>query len=118
MLAGVDMPDTLMVGGEQLILNGAGIRVKKFLGMIGKNIYVAGLYLKKKNSDAAQIINADETMVLRIKIVTSLVTSELFSEHTKTGFEESTHGNTAPIGKEIDQFLEHFQRRNKRRGPV
>ena len=40
-VAGVDMPDTLMVGGEQLILNGAGIRVKKFLGMIGKNIYVA-----------------------------------------------------------------------------
>ena len=55
----------------------------------------------------AQIINADETMVLRIKIVTSLVTSELFSEHTKTGL-RITQGNTAPIGKEIDQFLSTF----------
>ncbi len=105
---GVNVPDSMMVGNEKLILNGAGVRVKKLVGFVKKDVYVAGLYLKEKNSDAQQVINADETMALRIKIVTSLVTSERFSEHAKQGFEESTNGNTAPIQKEINQFLNTF----------
>lgn len=103
---GVDMPDTLTIGGEQLLLNGVGVRTKRIIFL--KNIYVAGLYLKAKSSDAAAIINADETMVLRIKIVTSLVTSERFTEATEIGFREATGGNTAPIEKEIKLFLNTF----------
>ncbi|MDA8138188.1 MAG: chalcone isomerase family protein [Desulfobacteraceae bacterium] len=104
---GVDLPDTLSIGGEQLVLNGAGVRAKKIV-FVDKKLYVAGLYLKAKSSDAQKIIQADEPMALRIKIVSSLITSERFNEATKEGFQESTKGNTAPIQKEIDTFTSAF----------
>ena len=110
---GVDLPDTLTVGDETLLLNGAGIRVKKLAGIIKKDIYVAGLYLKNKSGNAQEIIDADETMLLRIKIVSSLLTKERFTEATLTGFAESTKGNTAPIQKEIDLFLNTFAEKIK-----
>lgn len=104
---GVSLPDTMTLGGAKLVLNGAGVRKKK-LGPISKNVYVAGLYLKEKNRDFRKIIEADDTMVLRIKIVTSLITSKKFTDHARDGFKESTRGNTAPIQKEIDLFLSAF----------
>jgi hypothetical protein len=103
----VDLPDTLTLGGEPLVLNGAGIRAKK-IAFFDKNLYVAGLYLKEKSSDPQKIIQADETMALRIKIISSLITSERFNEATKEGFQESTKGNTAPIQKDIDTFMQVF----------
>ncbi len=107
-IKGVDLPDSLTVGDETLVLNGAGVRVKKIAGLIKKDLYVAGLYLKNKSADAQQIVDADETMMLRIQIVSSLLTAERFKEATLTGFAESTKGNTAPIQKEIDLFLNAF----------
>lgn len=106
-IEGVSVPDTLAVGDAKLVLNGAGMRVKK-IGPIKKDVYVASLYLKDKTSDARKIIDDNDTMVLRIKIVTSLITSKKFIDHAREGFKESTKGNTAPIQKEIDIFLSAF----------
>lgn len=53
-LAGVTLPDTASVGGSQLVLNGMGLREKYML-----DIYVGGLYLPSKTSDAAKAINDD-----------------------------------------------------------
>ncbi len=105
---GVKLPDTVIVEGEQLVLNGAGVREKKIL-IIEADIYVAGLYLKDKTSDAQAIIDADETMMLRLKIVSGLLSSEKFKKSTIEGFKESTGGNTAPIQREIDMFTQAFE---------
>lgn len=102
---GVTMPDTITVAGEQLVLNGAGLREKYIVGI---DVYVAGLYLKAPSTDAEAIINADDTMALKIEIVTGMVDSEKFTESTIVGFEEATNGNTAPIQEEIDLFLTAF----------
>jgi hypothetical protein len=53
-LAGVTMPDTVTVGQAQLKLNGLGLR--EFLWI---DIYVGGLYLPTKTSDATQAIEKD-----------------------------------------------------------
>lgn len=58
-----------------LVLNGTGIRVKYFMDM-----YVGALYMKNKASDAASIILADEAMVIRLQIVSSLVSSDVMKE--------------------------------------
>jgi hypothetical protein len=104
---GVTLPDKVMVAGDQLVLNGAGVRVKKIL-VVPLDVYVIGLYVKEKTSDAQAIIMADETMMLKIQILTGLVTAEKFKHATLEGFEESTGGNMAPIQKEIDLFLTAF----------
>ena len=106
-LDGVVLPDTLTIGDEALQLNGAGLRVKN-IGPIHKGVYVAALYLKEKCCDFNKIINADETMVLRLNIVTSLVTSERFANQTLKGFTEVTQGNIAPIQNGINDFLSVF----------
>ncbi len=103
----VTLPDTITVENETLVLNGAGMREKKFV-VVPVDVYVAGLYLKNKASAAQAIIDADETMMLKIQIVSSHLTSEKFKNATLEGFKESTSGNTAPIQKEIDLFMKAF----------
>lgn len=107
-VSGVTLPDTVTVEGEQLVLNGAGLREKKFL-IVPIDIYVAGLYLKNKSSDAQSITAADETMMLKIQIVTGVLTAKRFQDATLKGFQESTGGNTAPIQQEIDLFMRAFE---------
>jgi hypothetical protein len=53
-LAGVSLPDTLQVGSTSLVLNGLGLR-KKFV----VKVYVAGLYLPQKSSDANAIMQSE-----------------------------------------------------------
>ena len=53
-LAGVTMTDTTQVGDQELVLNGMGLRKKAII-----KVYVAGLYLPTKQSDAAKILDAD-----------------------------------------------------------
>ncbi|MCF8029076.1 MAG: chalcone isomerase family protein [Desulfobacteraceae bacterium] len=104
-VGGVTLPDEIEVAGEKLVLNGAGVREKYFFGA---DVYAAGLYLKEPSTDAEQIISADETMALKIHILTGMLDSENFTEATLTGFDESTDGNTAPIQDEIDLFITAF----------
>jgi Chalcone isomerase-like len=54
-LAGVTLPDTVTVGNTQLLLNGLGLRTKFMV-----TVYVAGLYLAQKSSDADAVVKADE----------------------------------------------------------
>lgn len=96
-IGGVNLEETFKVGDTSLILNGAGIREKFF-----KDIYVAGLYLKEKSSDYKQIMARDESMVIKIKIVSSLITAERFKEACEEGFERTTNGNTKPLRSQID----------------
>lgn len=53
-LAGVTLPDTAQIGSTTLVLNGLGLRTKFMV-----KVYVAGLYLPQKSSDATVIVNAD-----------------------------------------------------------
>lgn len=65
--AGVSLPDSAKAGDTALVLNGMGLREKYML-----DIYVAGLYLESKSSDAQAIIDADEAkqlvMVLKMDL--------------------------------------------------
>ena len=53
--SGVDVPSSIVVDGQTLHLNGAGLRRISLLG-IGADIYVAALYLPAENHDAASIV--------------------------------------------------------------
>ena len=53
-LNGVTLPATVDVGGKTLVLNGMALRKKAIF-----KVYVAGLYVATKSSDAATILAAD-----------------------------------------------------------
>jgi hypothetical protein len=100
----VTLPNTVNFGGEDLLLNGAGIRKKAFV----LKLYSAGLYLKNKSSNANTIINADETMAIKLVVTSSFVSSEAMSDAVREGFDASTNGNTFTLSTEIDKFITFF----------
>src|SRR5437588_3540308 len=53
-LAGVNLEDRVTVNGQTLVLNGAGLRKKLFI-----KVYVGGLYLPAKQSNAATVLATD-----------------------------------------------------------
>ena len=59
--AGVEMPDEITIAGEELVLNGQGLRKKLFI-----KVYVAGLYLAEKSGDPDAILAADAPRHLRM----------------------------------------------------
>ncbi len=103
-LSGVTLPANITLGKDKLILNGGGIREKYFMDM-----YVGGLYLQKKNTDAQKIIDANESMLIRLHIVSSLITSEKMRTAITEGFDKSTKGNTKPLKNQIDLFIASFK---------
>ena len=101
---GNQIPDQLPAADTTLQLNGAGLRDKFMI-----DLYVGGLYLAKKSSDAAAVINADEPMALRLLIVSSRITSENMTEATLEGFQHSLGSKQAAMQPRIDQFLLGFK---------
>jgi len=102
-IEGVDMPDTLTVGGDQLVLNGAGVRHKFFM-----DLYVGGLYLQQKSQEGQAVVDADAPMAIVLHITSGMITEKKMADATKEGFESTLDGNTQPMQKEIDVFVKEF----------
>ena len=103
-IAGVDIPDSLSAGNQQLALNGAGIR-KKFM----MSMYVGALYLKAESRNAEKIIQSNEPMAIRLHIVSGMITAKKMVSATKAGFETATNGNTTLIKEKIEKFISIFK---------
>jgi len=87
----VNFPEEMSVGSQKLVLNGAGVRAKKKLGMNFK-VYVAGLYLNAKSSEATAIINSPATKVLELVFLRD-VDRETLQEAWQEGFANNCKGD-------------------------
>ena len=65
-LDGVAMPDTQVVDGTQMWLNGIGLRTFSLLGI---RVYVAGLYLQRRSGDADTILHSPQWKLLHIRFL-------------------------------------------------
>jgi len=102
---GVTLPASIKAGETDCSLNGGGIRKKLFF-----KLYVGGLYLEEKSSDANAIVNADKAMAVKLEITSGMISSENMSEAINEGFEASTGGNIAPLKAEIEEFVNTFKK--------
>lgn len=84
---GIDFPEEITVGTQHLILNGSGLRTKRKFGMNFK-VYVAGLYLTAKNSEASAIISSPASKVLELVFLRKL-DRETLQEAWKEGFSKN-----------------------------
>lgn len=110
---GVTLPASVKAGDANLKLNGGGIRKKAFF-----KLYVGGLYLSEKSSDANTIINADKGMAVKLQITSGMISSDNMSEAILEGFENSTGGKTAPLKAKIDAFVNTFKKSEITEGNV
>jgi hypothetical protein len=65
-LDGVSIPDTQLVNGSRLVLNGIGLRTYSIFNI---HIYVAGLYLERRSDNPEAILHSPETKLLDLHFV-------------------------------------------------
>lgn len=102
-IGGVELPVHLQWQQHDWTLNGAGIRNKMFM-----DLYVASLYVAQPSTDGATIIAADEPMMIRLHITSSMITGKRMADSTRDGFVRATGGNLAPIEEDVNELIRAF----------
>lgn len=97
-LAGVTLPDTVQLGNESLVLNGLGLRTEFMV-----KVYVAGLYLSQKTSDANGIIKSDAPKEIVLHFLHDATKKQL-----NDAFAESIKENSPEAGQTVKPDLDRL----------
>ncbi len=111
-IGGVELPGSITVDDQELVLNGAGLRKKFFF-----KIYACGLYLENPSGDAGRIIRADKAMALRLHFIYKEVPSEKVKESFQEGFDSCTVVEIDKIRNKIERFF-GFLRTATKKGDI
>jgi chalcone isomerase-like protein len=95
-LAGVTMDDSKTVAGQALVLNGLALRSK-----FGFKVYVAGLYLPEKETDAKKVLAEDEARHMVMQWVRNVEKAKVCE-----GFEEGLEANTPKASADVKKNFE------------
>jgi len=98
-VAGVNLPDTVSVNNQTLVLNGAGIRKKFFI-----KVYVGGLYLVAKQGDAAAIIASDSPRRMLMHFLYGVSKSQI-SEAWEEGLRDNTPNASAEVKANFNKLV-------------
>lgn len=109
----VTLPAKIKHDDVELSLSNAGIRKKYWF-----KVYVLGLYMEQKVTNASQIVNTDKPMGMRLVVTTSMADSDRFSESIREGFKKSLKGNITPLQSKIDAFISPFSKNEIKEGDV
>jgi hypothetical protein len=101
-LSGVRMPDRLQVAGQELVLNGLGLR--KFALF---KIYVAGLYLAAPARDAAAVLTSTTPRALRMELMRD-VDRGRFTGGLRDGLQRNGGSRLATHQVQADRLLALF----------
>ena len=89
-LEGVSFPDEATVGEKALVLNGLGLRTATVLKV---KVYVIGLYLEEKSSDANAIIESKQNKRLALQFV-----HDVSADKLRSAWEEGFKDNYKDVG--------------------
>ena len=99
------MPDTQVVDGRKLLLNGIGLRTYSIFYI---HIYVAGLYLGHRSDDPESILQSPDYKLLLIRFLRD-VSAEQARTAWRDGFEQNCRSPCVLASMPVRQFLEEVQ---------
>ena len=102
-VSGIKLDDSTNVGGTPLVLNGAGLRTKLML-----KIYVVGLYLPAKTTNADAVINSKETKRARLVMKRDLGAATVWDAFDEGIQANSSAAEQAAIKSELAQIEKLF----------
>ncbi len=102
-IKGVELAEKVEVAGQQLVLNGAGVRKKFFF-----TIYAAGLYLPEKTTDAKTAITSDVPKRIVMQFVYHKVEGEKLVKAWNNGFFKNSQEKLDQLRERIDRFNSFF----------
>lgn len=85
-VSGVKFPDTVTVAGQELVLNGAGVRTKLVF-----KVYALGFYLKDKKATVAEVLASNGPRRIRI-----MPMRDLTSDDFGMAFMKGLNDNVSP----------------------
>ena len=97
-VAGVKLDDKASVGGQDLVLNGAGIRTRVFL-----KVYVASLYVPAKSGDVAAIL-AKGPRRIQMNLLRDLSGDQLVGALNDGLKDNNTEAEMAAVKVQADQM--------------
>jgi hypothetical protein len=103
-ISGVKVPESIQVDGKTLVLNGAGLRTKSFLKV---KVYVAGLYVTQRSTDAAAIVALDAPKVIRMTLMRDVDRSTMMGAF-KDGVESNSPTQVVPLAPKLKQVEDAF----------
>jgi len=98
-VGGVKLEDKVTVSGQELVLNGAGVRTKVVF-----KVYVASLYLPQKSSDLAGVL-AKAPRRIQLSMLRSLSADQLVEALVDGLNEANTPEQLAAIKAQTDQMV-------------
>jgi hypothetical protein len=96
----VKFQDKVKLQGKELILNGVGLRTA---ALFNSKVYIAGLYLEKKEKDAKKILNSKSSKVLILHFLRD-INSEKLTKSFIDGF-KTNKVDTDIYKKELDYLI-------------
>ncbi|MEK6375379.1 MAG: chalcone isomerase family protein [Acidobacteriota bacterium] len=106
-VAGVNVPDSVSVNGQTLVLNGAGLRKKLFI-----KVYVGALYLASKQSDAAAIVASDSPRRMLMHFLYGVSKAQM-AEAWEEGLRDNTPNPSAEVKKNFTTLAGWMEPINK-----
>jgi Chalcone isomerase-like len=97
-VAGIKIPDSAKVEGQELKLNGAGVRTRMFI-----KVYVAGLYLEQKANTADAVLGNKGVKRIALHIMRDLK-ADVFTSALHDGL--TANNNAAEMAKIEDRIKE------------
>ena len=98
-VGGVKLDDTAAVGGQQLVLNGAGIRTRVVF-----KVYVASLYLPSKANDVAVVL-AKVPRRIQMNLLRTLSPDQLVDALNDGLKENNSDAELAAVKAQTDQLM-------------
>ena len=104
-VGGATLPDTATVGGQALVLNGAGVRTRVFF-----KVYAMGLYLPKKVGSTAEVLASPGARRVTLHLLRKL-TGEDFAKAFTEGLNNNTgEAERQRLQSQIEAFVGTFSR--------
>ena len=100
-LEGIRLPDVRDVAGTRLVLNGIALRTYSILRI---RIYVAGLYLEHRSSNAEAILDAPDTKLLEFHFLRD-IQPEAEQKAWRRGFAQNCTAPCRLDPQEVARFL-------------
>ncbi len=104
MLKGVKMADSITINGKTLLLNGMALRKKIIF-----KVYVAGLYLPKKEKSAEKILSADTMRVAKMHFLRSVGAGKINGGWYE-GLEDNTPGYSKSLKAKFDVLAKYMEK--------
>ena len=100
-VGGVFLPDVSRIAGTNLVLNGIALRTYSVLHI---HVYVAGLYLERRNNNADAVVHSSEVKVLEVHFLLT-VSQETVRNEWRRGFAVNCQEPCRLSPQDIETFI-------------